>query len=53
MSALLDRFNTAGIFALASVNAISVDDARNQLQSQIAFDVMIEGLDALHLLDNV
>ena len=33
------------IFALASVYAISVDDARNQLQSHIAVDVMIEGLD--------
>ena len=53
MSALLDRFDAVEIFALASFDAISEDDARNQLQSQIAFDVMIEGLDALHLLDNV
>ena len=45
MSALLDRFDAAEIFALASVDAISLDDARNQLQSHIAVDVMIEGLD--------
>ena len=45
MSALLDRFDAAEIFALASVDAISVEDARNQLQSHIAVDVMIEGLD--------
>ena len=44
MSALLDRFDAAEIFALASVDVISVDDARNQLQSHIAVDVMIEGL---------
>ena len=45
MSAPLDRFNAADIFALASVDAISVEDARNQLQSHSAVDVMIEGLD--------
>ena len=45
MSALLNRFDAAEIFALASVDAISVEDARNQLQSHIAVDVMIEGLD--------
>ena len=45
MSALLDHFNAAEIFALASVDAISVEHARNQLQSHIAVDVMIEGLD--------
>ena len=45
MSALLDRFDATEIFDLASVNAISVDDARNQLQSHIAVDVMTEGLD--------
>ena len=42
---MLDRFNAAEIFALASVDAISVDDARNQLQRHIAVDVMIEELD--------
>ena len=45
MSALLDRFDAAEIFVLASVDAISVEEARNQLQSHIAVDVMIEGLD--------
>ena len=45
MSALLDRVDAAEIFALASVDAISMEDARNQLQSHIAVDVMIEGLD--------
>ena len=45
MSALLDRFDAAEIIALASVDAISVEDARNQLQSHIAVDVMIEGFD--------
>ena len=45
MSALLDRFDAAEIFPLASVDAISVDDARNQLQSHIAVDVITEGLD--------
>ena len=45
MSALLDRFNAAESFALASVDAISVEDVRHQLQSHIAVDVMIEGLD--------
>ena len=45
MSALLDRFDAAEIFALASVDEISVEDARNQLQSHIAVDVMIEGFD--------
>ena len=45
MSALHDRFDAAEIFALASVNAISVEDARNQLQRHIAVDVMIEGFD--------
>ena len=45
MSTLLDRFDAAKIFALASVDAISVYDARNQLQSHIAVDVMIKGLD--------
>ena len=34
MSALLDSFDAAEIFAPASVDAISVEDARNQLQSQ-------------------
>ena len=42
MSALHNRFDAAVIFGLASVDAISVDDARNQLQSHIAVDVMIE-----------
>ena len=42
MSALLDRFDAAEIIALASVDSISVDEARNQLQSHIAIDVMIE-----------
>ena len=45
MSALLDRFDAAEIFALPSLDANSVDDARNQLQSHIAVDVMIIGLD--------
>ena len=45
MSALLDRFDAAEIFALASIDAISVEDARNQLQSHSAVDVMIEVLD--------
>ena len=45
MSALLDLFDAAGIFALGSVDAISVEDARNQLQSHRAVDMMIEGLD--------
>ena len=45
MSVLLDRFDAAEIFALASVDAISVKDARNQLQSHNAVDVMIEGFD--------
>ena len=45
MSAPLDRFNTAAIFALASVDAISVKDAHNQLQSHSAVDVMIESLE--------
>ena len=49
MSALLDRFDAAGIslaeIALASVDAISVKDARNQLKSHNAVDVMIEEFD--------
>ena len=45
MSGLLDRFDTAEIFALASFDASSGEDARNQLQSHIAIDLMIEGLD--------
>lgn len=45
MSAPLDRFNVAKIFGAALVHAISVKDARRQLQSHIAVDVMIEGLD--------
>ena len=45
MSALLDRLDAAEIFALASVDAISVEDARNQLQSHSAVDAMIEGID--------
>ena len=45
MSALLDRFNAAEIFALASVDAIFVENAQSQLQSHIAVDVMIEGFD--------
>ena len=44
-SAPLDRFDAADIFAAASDDVISVDDARWQLQSHIAVDVMIEGLD--------
>ena len=47
MSALLDPFVAAEIFALASVDAIPVEDARNHLQSHITVDVMIEGLDQL------
>ena len=42
---MLDRFDAVEIFALASVDAISVDDARNQLRSHIAVDVIIERLD--------
>ena len=45
MSALFDRFDAAELFALASVDAISVEDARNQLQSHNAVDVMIVGFD--------
>ena len=45
MFAPIDRFDGAKIFALASVHAISVEDAHNQLQSHIAADVMIEKLD--------
>ena len=45
MSALRDRFDAAKIFGLTSVDAISVEVARNQLQSHIAVDVMIEGFD--------
>ena len=45
MSALLDRFDAAEIFVLGSVDAITVKDNRRQLQSHIAVDVMIEGLD--------
>ena len=45
MSAPLDRFDAAEIFAAASVEAISVKDALRQLQSHIAVDVMIENLD--------
>ena len=42
MSSLLDRFDAAEIFALASVDAISVKDDRNQLQTHNAVDLMIE-----------
>ena len=45
MSALLDRLDAAEIFVIALVDAISVDDARNQLQNHIADNVIIEGLD--------
>ena len=45
MSALLNRFDAAEIFAFASVDAISVEDAQNQRQSHNAVDVMIEGFD--------
>ena len=45
MSALLALFDAADIFALALVDAISVDDAQNQLQSNIEVDVMITKLD--------
>ena len=45
MSAPLDRFDASKIFALASVDAISVECARNQLRSHSAVDVLIEGLD--------
>ena len=45
MSAMLDRFDAAKIFALASVDAISVEEAWNKLQSHNAVDVMIEGFD--------
>ena len=45
MFALLNRFDAADILVLASVEASFVEDARNQLQSHIAVDVMIEGLD--------
>ena len=43
MFALLDRFDAAESLALSRVDAISVDDAQNQLQSHIEVDVMIEG----------
>ena len=52
MSSLLDRFDAAEIFAAASVVAISVNDARNQLQSYSVVDVMIEGLD-LRFIDSI
>ena len=42
---MLDRFDAAEIIVLASVDAISVKDARNKLQSHKAVDVMIEGFD--------
>ena len=45
MSALLDRFDAAEIFNAASIDATSVEAGLQQLQSHIAFDVMIEGLD--------
>ena len=45
MSAPFDRFDAAKIYALVSVDAIPVEDARKQLQSHSAFDVMIEGRD--------
>ena len=45
MSSLLDRFDAAEICAAASVDAISVKDARNQLQSYGAGDVMIRALE--------
>ena len=52
MSALLDLFDAAEIFVLDSVDAISVEDARNQLQSHKAVDVMIEGFHQ-HFTDSI
>ena len=45
MSVLLDRIDAGEIFAAASVDAISLKEARNQLQSYSAVDRIIEGLD--------
>ena len=45
MFAPLDRFDASEIFDAASIDVIFVKDARQQLQSHIAVDVMIEGLD--------
>ena len=45
MSSQLDCIDAAKIFSAASVDAISMEDARRQLQSHIAIDVIIEGLD--------
>ena len=47
MSSLLNRSDAAEIFAAASVEAIYVEDARSQLHSHIAVDVMFEGIDQL------
>ena len=52
MSALLDRFDAAEIFALASVDAIFVEDARNQLQSHRNQRDDRRTRPALHRLDN-
>lgn len=45
ISSLLDRIDAAEIFAAVSVDAIFVEDARSQLESHIAVDVLIEGID--------
>ena len=45
MSSLINCIDVAEISAAASIDAISVEDARNQLQSYCAVDVMIEDLD--------
>ena len=45
MISQLDRFDAVEMFAADSVDAICVEDARNQLLSYNAVDVMIEGLD--------
>ena len=52
MCAPFDRFNAAELLAAGSVDAISVKDARRQLQSHIAVDVMIEGLDQ-RIIDSI
>ena len=45
MSAPHDVFDAAEIFAVPTVDLISMEDARLQLQNHIGVDVIIEGLD--------
>ena len=52
MSASLDRFDAAEIFAFTSVEAMFEEDVRNQLQSNGAVDVMIECFD-LRFIDSI